>query len=111
MKFGQIHLVDFDPSFGKEYKKLRPAVILQDVEVTKSSPCITVMPLTSKIEKMDKYDVFVQKEHKNRLKVDSIIKVQYIQSFDKRRFHGYIGEIDSPTARRVRGYLRKHFRL
>lgn len=108
---GDIYLVDFDPSVGHEYKKKRPALVIQEEEITKTSPCISVMPLTSKFKNMAAHDVFIPKDKKNQLLDDSIIKVHYLKSFDKSRFIHFIGMANSPVLRQVRGYLRRHFGL
>lgn len=110
-KFGDIFLVNFDPSIGHEYKKVRPAVVLQMKEISRFSNCITVAPISSKLENCKAQDIFIPKDHKNRLKEDSLIKINHINSFDQRRFIKKIGEINSPISRRSRGYLRKHFGL
>lgn len=111
MKFGDIYLVDFEPSVGKEYKKTRPAIIIQMEEIFKSSPLVTFMPISSKVERFSMHDIFVEKDLKNKLTKDSIIKVNQISSFDKSRIIKKVGEANSPVIRRVRGYLRRHFGL
>jgi len=108
---GDIYWVDFGPSVGREYKKVRPALVLQDKEISKKSPYITVAPISGQIEKWHAPDVFILKDHKNKLFEDSIIKVRQISSFDKSRILGKIGEANSPVLRQVRGYLRRHFKL
>jgi len=44
---GQIWLVNFDPSFGHEYKKVRPALIIQNNNYIESSDLLTVIPISS----------------------------------------------------------------
>jgi len=110
-EFGEIVLINFEPSVGKEYKKVRPALVIQSAEVGKNSPYVTVMPISSKVENLMPQDVFIQKDFKNKLMSDSVGKVSQISSFDKIRFIKRIGEINSPISRKVRGYLRKHFEL
>jgi mRNA interferase MazF len=109
IEFGDIYLVNFEPSLGKEYKKVRPALVVQMERISKRSPYITVMPLSSKIDRLNSDDVFVEMDHKNRLASNSLVKVFQISSFDKRRFIKKIGEANSPVLRKVRGYMRKHF--
>jgi mRNA interferase MazF len=111
MKFGDIYLVNCDPSVGHEYKKVRPAVVIQMQEISARSALVTVMPISSQVEKFTIHDVFVEKDHKNRLSNDSIVRVQHISSFDRSRFIKKIGETNSPVIRKIRGYLRKHFGL
>lgn len=109
MKFGDIYLVNFDPSFGKEYKKLRPALVVQMEKVNEYSPYVSVVPISSRLDRGTLHDVFIPKDKKNRLMKDSVAKVYQVASFDKRRFVKFIGEANSPVLRKVRGYLRKHF--
>jgi len=111
MKQGDIYLVNFDPAVGREYRKIRPAIIVQNERLAKSSPYVTVMPVTSKIEQWRPHDIFVTKDSKNRLLKDSLIRVQQISSFDRARFIKKIGHLNSPVLRSVRGYLRRHFLL
>jgi mRNA interferase MazF len=106
--FGDIYLVAFEPSIGHEFKKKRPAMIIQQEPVSNFS-CITIVPITSKIEKHGPYDVFIQKDHVNNLTHDSLVAVRHIMTFDKSRFLHYIGKAGSPVIRQVRGYLRRHF--
>lgn len=108
-RFGDIYLANFEPSTGKEYRKVRPALVIQEEGVSRISPYVTVMPLSSRIEAFDVADIFIEKDAKNRLVCDSVIRVHQISSFDKSRFIHFIGMAGSPVARRVRGYLRRHF--
>lgn len=109
MRQGEIYLVNFEPSVGHEYRKVRPALVIQSDDV--SSSLITVMPISSKISSWQEPDVFISKDTKNRLMCDSVIRVRQISSFDTGRFIKRIGEVNSPVLRKVRGYLRKHFLL
>ena len=96
MEFGQkqIWMLNFDPSFGHEYRKVRPALIIENSRFTQSGNLITVLPISSKVNKRDELDVYLPKDKKNRLMKNSIIKTKQISSFDKRRFIKYIGECD-----------------
>ncbi|MFA4844992.1 MAG: type II toxin-antitoxin system PemK/MazF family toxin [Patescibacteria group bacterium] len=111
MKQGDIYFVKFDPSVGHEYRKTRPAIILQSEEVNNTSSLVTVMPISSRIEKYQDPDIPIEKDEKNRLAHDSVIMVRQISTFDQSRFLLKIGEVSSPILRKVRGYLRKHFSL
>ncbi|MBI4127146.1 type II toxin-antitoxin system PemK/MazF family toxin [Candidatus Peregrinibacteria bacterium] len=107
--FGEIYLVKFYPSTGKEFSKMRPAMVIQMSDVSKKSPYITVVPISSKTETLSTEDVYLPMDKKNNLQKDSVIKVHQISSFDTKRFIKKIGETNSPINRKVRGYLRKHF--
>lgn len=108
--FGDIYLVEFEPSVGHEYRKKRPAMIIQQEPVA-NFPCVTILPLTSKIKSREPHDIFIQKDHVNNLTCNSVIAVKHITTFDKSRFIHYIGKAGSPIIRQVRGYLRRHFGL
>ena len=109
IKFGEIYLVKFYPSTGKEFSKMRPAMIIQMEDISKTSPCVTVLPISSQTKNLGLDDIYLPKDEKNRLAKDSIVKVHQISSFDKKRLIKKIGETNSPINRKVRGYLRKHF--
>ncbi len=107
----QIWLINFDPSFGHEYKKMRPALIIQDTQYIQTSNLITVIPISSIIEKPLELDVFLSKDANNRLMKDSLIKTHQISSFDKKRFIKYIGVCDSENFEKVQGNIKKHLTL
>ena len=90
--FGHIYLVNFDPSMGKEYQKVRPALVVQSNTI--HSELVTVIPISSKAEKKEADDILVLKDSRNRLLHNSLLKVRQISSFDKRRFIHHIGEAD-----------------
>ena len=109
MQQGDIYLTKFDPAFGREYKKLRPALILQNKKISESSPYVSLVGFSSNISRQGSHDIFVPMDDKNGLDQNLVLRMEYIPCFDKRRLLGKIGEVNSPTLRRVRGYLRKHF--
>lgn len=43
--YRHIYLVNFDPSIGREYKRVRPGLVIQANEVTTRSPLVTIMPI------------------------------------------------------------------
>jgi mRNA interferase MazF len=82
---GQIWLIDFDPSFGHEYQKVRPALIVENARYIKSGSLITVIPISSATDKFVDLDVSIPSAPVNRLLKDSLVKTRQISSFDKRR--------------------------
>ena len=109
--YRHIYLVNFDPSIGREYRKVRPALVIQVSEVTARSPLVTIMPISSRLEKQDVDDITITQDDRNRLLHTSILKVHQISSFDKRRYIHRIGEANDDDINRVAAYLRKHFGL
>ena len=91
---GQIWLINFDPSFGHEYKRIRPALIIQDDRYIVKSNLLTIIPISSQINKKTELDILVKKDFQNRLMMDSLIKTKQISSFDKTRCIKLIGSIN-----------------
>jgi len=104
---GQIWLVNFDPSFGHEYKKVRPAVIVQSDAYIESGNLLTVVPLSSRVDKTAALDISVAKDAANRLAADSLLKVKQISSFDKRRFIKLIGVLGEEILKRAEEVSRR----
>lgn len=88
----QIWLINFEPSFGHEYRKVRPGLIVEDTPFIQPGNLITIVPISSKTEKQLELDLHLSKDNLNRLMKDSLIKTHQISSFDKDRFIKYIGE-------------------
>ncbi len=109
MKKGEIWLVNFDPAIGSEYKKVRPALVIQSDKI--KSPLLTVIPLSSQLKSREKNDILVLKDSKNRLFADSVLKVQQISSFDRKRFIHFVGTISKECLADLQSYLKKHFEL
>ncbi|MBF0099573.1 MAG: type II toxin-antitoxin system PemK/MazF family toxin [Desulfobacterales bacterium] len=94
---GQIWLVNFEPSFGHEYQKIRPALIIQQEKYIESGNLLTVIPISSQIANLEELDILIKMNSQNRLMKDSFLKIKYISSFDKRRFIKLIGLTDQET--------------
>lgn len=97
-----IWLVNFDPSFGHEYKKVRPALIIQNNSYIESSDLLTVIPISSQITKQTELDILLRKDTQNRLMTDSLLKTKQISSFDKRRFIKLVGFANEETMKKVK---------
>jgi mRNA interferase MazF len=100
-KQGQIWLVDFDPSVGHEYQKVRPALIVESDSYIPLGSLITVVPISSQTSKSNLLDVLIPKDTKNRLMNDSLIKTRQISSFDQRRFIKLIGNCNPAILQNV----------
>jgi mRNA interferase MazF len=86
-----IWLVNFDPSFGHEFSKIRPALIVENSVFINSFELIAVVPISSQINKIFELDLILPKDKMNNLLQDSIIKTKQLNTFDKRRFIKKIG--------------------
>jgi mRNA interferase MazF len=71
-----------------------------------SSNLLVVIPLSSKTAKKTDLDLLVQKDARNRLKTNSLLKMKQISSFDKRRFIKLIGVADAEILRKAEETVR-----
>jgi len=98
---GEIFLVNFEPSFGSEQGRIRPALIIQNDTLNKYSPLTIVAPITSKIyDKEYPTNVFISKKD-SKLNKDSTILLNQIRTVDKKRIIKKIGSLDLYLMNRV----------
>lgn len=90
-KQGQIWLVNFEPSVGHKYQKVRPALVVEADAYLPLGKLLTIVPISSQVQKSSLLDILLPKNATNRLLMDSIIKTRQISSFDERRFIKLIG--------------------
>ncbi|MBL0717428.1 MAG: type II toxin-antitoxin system PemK/MazF family toxin [Desulfosarcina sp.] len=106
---GQIWIVNFDPSIGHEYKKVRPALVVQHDRYISSGSLLTVIPVSSQVAKCTELDVILEKNDQNRLMKNSLLKTKQISSFDKKRFLKFIGTLDEQTMKTVDNNIQLFF--
>ncbi len=106
---GEIYLINFNPSVGREYQGKRPALVIESSRQIKKSNLITVAPLTSNLNNKTLDDIIIKRDGQNRLITDSVIKVYDIYSFDYSRLINRIGTASDGIIKQVKKYLRKHF--
>jgi mRNA interferase MazF len=105
---GQVWLVNFDPSVGHEYQKVRPALIIQqNLYMTGSPSLLTVIPISSQVTKRSELDLLVTPDSQNRLMKASLLKTKQISSFDRRRFIKYIGTLNDDLLHQLERQLQQ----
>ncbi len=101
IKRSDIFLVNFEPSFGSEQGRIRPALIIQNNILNKYSPLTIVAPITSKIYDKDyPTNVLISKKD-SKLNKDSTILLNQIRAVDKKRIIKKIGLINPYLMNRV----------
>ncbi len=96
-KRGQVYLVSFDPTVGKEIRKTRPAVILQNDTANRWSLITIVAAVTSQFEE-PLYPTEVRvKASEGGLSADSVVLLNQIRSIDKRRLVRRLGVLKQDT--------------
>jgi len=107
MKRGDIFLVDFEPSRGAEIKKKRPALVISGDQANRYLRTVTVIPFSSKTDKVYPFEVLVKKEE-SRLPVDSKLKIAQMRAVDKARLTSYVGTLHDDTLAAVERAIKLH---
>jgi len=95
IKRGEIWLVNLNPTLGHEINKIRPAVIIQNDDGNEHSPLTIIAPITSNIENIYPFNVFLEKG--NGLEKDSKVLLNQIRTIDKKRLMKRLGKVNAET--------------
>jgi len=99
IKRGDIWFVDFGMSSGRIQGSKRPCVVVSNDICNTMSPVITVVALTSNVEKATRKNlpthVLISKG--NGVEVDSIALCEQPRSIDKSQLNFKVGEVDTDT--------------
>ena len=110
MRRGDIYRVDFEPSVGSEIRKTRPALIISCDEANRHLHTVTVIPFSSKIEKVFPFEVFVPKGESG-LDLDSKLKIPQMRAVDKGRLSRQVGTLNSTLMDAVERAIKLHLAM
>ena len=108
--WGQVWLVNLDPTIGSEINKTRPALVVSNDLHNGLLRHITVLPITDKGEKVYSVEVFLPKGTVGLTK-DSKIRCHQIRTLDKSRFVRLLGECSADHWPHVSRALKIHLGL
>lgn len=100
-------MVDLDPVVGSETGKTRPAVVVQNDLANRSSPTVTVVPITSKTGKVYPFQVLVPRGE-GGLDQQSKVLCEQIRTVARERLGSYLGHLKNQTMREVRVAVDRH---
>src|SRR5271155_1784786 len=99
---GEIYLVSFDPTVGREINKTRPALVIQNNFGNRYGDLTIVSAITSKISPVPyPVEVIVQPSRTNGLHLPSAILLDQVPTIDKQRLIKRLGVIDPSTMKQV----------
>ncbi len=104
IKRGEIYFVDLNPTLGSEIDKTRPCLIISNDLNNEFSSTVSVIPITSKVNKVYPFEVLI----KNALKKESKLKADQIRTIDKRRLKNKIAELSQKEIKEVEKALLIH---
>lgn len=96
----EIWLVSLEPIVGHEIGKTRPALVISNDRNNQFAETITVLPITSKTEKIYPFETFISKED-TKLPKDSKVKSNQIRTIDKKRLVKFISRISEEKLKEV----------
>ena len=94
-KYWDILLVDFNPTKWAEISKIRPCIVISNNIINSYDRLFVAIPITSNINKILKFHVFVKKSKMNWLTNDSKIVSNQIRSLDKNRIVKKLWKLES----------------
>lgn len=90
---GEIYLVDFSPSIGKEMKDAHPCVVIQNDVGNKVSELTIVAAITSNLRVANLPVGIMVTPEESGLAQNSVVHLGHIYTIDKRRLVRYIGKL------------------
>jgi mRNA interferase MazF len=115
MRRGEIYLVEFDPARGPEASKRRPAIIVSNdvansTATTLGRGVVTVVPVTSNIERVYPFQVFLPAASTG-LPRDSKAQAEQVRSVAVERVTERRGALAPDLVRELDRALRLHLSL
>ena len=104
---GEMYWADLSPTVGSEISKIRPVVIVSNNIGNKFSSTITIVPVTSRTEKIYPYEVLLPAGEAG-IKNDSKAKGNQIRTIDKSRLKEKIGKLRSSKIREIENAILIH---
>lgn len=112
VKQGDLYYIQFDPSTGHEFQGFRPSVIISSDKIVKNASVVSCIPLTSNTQNyLEKCDIRVSPSEINKLRRESVIKGQYICTFDRNRIENYIGQLEEEHLDKLKQAIAQNFKL
>ena len=108
MKRGEIYFAVLDPTIGSEIKKQRPVLIISNDANNNAAATLTVIPLTSKTEKVYPFEVLLNRKDSGLMK-PSKAQCQQIRTISKLRIRGKrVGIVNKNIIMKIEKALKLH---
>ncbi|HNW81749.1 MAG TPA: type II toxin-antitoxin system PemK/MazF family toxin [bacterium] len=104
LKKGAIVLLSLDPVKGSEIAKTRPAVVVSNDVCNEYSPVITIVPCSSKLDKVYVTEVLI----KESLDKPSKACADQIRTVDKSRVVRILGEVSTTIMKQIENAIMIH---
>ena len=110
MQRGEVCWVNLDPVVGSEVGKRRPAVVLQNDLANATSPTVTVIPLSSNVQRVYPFQVRIP-AGEGGLRDESKALCEQIRTVSRERIGERIGALPAERLGEIRAALDRHLWL
>jgi mRNA interferase MazF len=107
---GEIYLVTLDPTVGAEISKTRPALVISNDINNQFSDTITVIPITSSVDKIYPFEVLLPSVGAG-LSKNSKAKCNQIRTIDKMRLVKLLGKLRPEVIEAVEEATKIHLKM
>ena len=92
---GEVYICDMGDVIGSEQSGIRPSLVISVDVLNRTSTNVVVLPITSKMKKVQPFHKLLSQEKYPFLKYDmNIVLCENIKSISKDRINQYLGRID-----------------
>ena len=107
MTRGDIYLVSLDPVVGSETGKTRPAIVVQNDLANRSSPTVTVIPVTSRTDRVFPFQVRLPAGEGGLERAGKALCEQ-IRTVSRQRLKRRLGQLPPERTQDIRAALDRH---
>ncbi len=104
---GDVYWVNLNPIEGSEIGKTRPAVVISNNINNELADTVTILPITSSVEKIYPFEAFIPRGVAN-IPDDSKAKANQIRTVDKKRIKNLIGTVPDTTLKEIERAVKIH---
>jgi len=106
-KRGDVVLVNLDPVVGSEVGKTRPAIVVQNEMANRTSPTLTVIPLSSKVDRVFPFQVLIP-AGEGGLAQESKALCEQIRTLSTKRLLQRLGSLPPERMEEIHAALDRH---
>ncbi len=107
MRRGDIYFVSLDPVVGSETGKTRPAIVVQNDLANRSSPTVTVVPVTSQVGRVYPFQVRIP-AGEGGLEHEGKAQCEQIRTVSRQRLKRQLGQLTQKRLEEIRVALDRH---
>lgn len=104
---GDVVSVNLDPVVGSEVGKKRPAVVLQNALANRSSPTVTIVPVTSQVGRVYPFQVRLT-AGEGGLTLESKAMCEQIRTVSRQRIAERLGQLSDARLGEIHAALDRH---